>query len=316
MKDLGQAATREAYGKTLVELGRQNPNIVVLDADLSCSTKTCYFAKEFPERFINAGVAEQDMIGLAAGLATTGKIVFASTFSCFASGRAWEQIRVSLSYPRLNVKVVATHGGITTGEDGVTHQATEDIAILRPIPNLTVIVPADANETICAVKEAAAYHGPVYIRLARLSTPLVYQNCDYGFKIGKGLILKEGKNVSIISTGIMVNESLAAARELEKNGISAEVINIHTIKPIDKELIIKTAQKTKAVVVSEEHSVVGGLGSAVAEILAENQPTKMALIGIRDMFAESGKAKDLLIKYGLTAKDIVNTTINLLKNKK
>ncbi|MFC1496623.1 transketolase family protein [Candidatus Margulisiibacteriota bacterium] len=315
MRDLGKVATRDAYGKTLVELGKENHKIVVLDADLSCSTKTCLFAKEFPERFINAGVSEQDMIGMAAGLATTGKIVFASTFSCFASGRAWEQIRVSIAYPRLNVKIVATHGGITTGEDGVTHQATEDIAILRAIPNLTVIVPADAVETANAVRAAVAYHGPVYIRLMRPAVPILYESADYGFKIGKGVVLREGKDITLIANGLMVGECLKAAEELKKKGISAEVVNIHTIKPLDAELIIKSAKKTKAVLVAEEHSVIGGLGGAVAEVLGENYPTKLARIGLRDMFAESGKSSDLLIKYGLTAKNIVDSALHLLKKR-
>ncbi|NQU17376.1 MAG: transketolase family protein [Candidatus Saganbacteria bacterium] len=313
MKDLGKEATRVAYGKTLVELGKKHQNIIVLDADLSCSTKTALFAKEFPDRFFNAGVAEQDMMGMAAGFATTGKIVFASTFSCFASGRAWEQIRVSIAYPRLNVKICATHGGITTGEDGVTHQATEDLAILRAIPNLTLIVPADAIEAENAVRAAAAYHGPVYIRLSRLTSPIIYEKKDYGFKIGKGVTLRQGKNISIFSCGILVPEVLKAAEELEKKGISAEIINIHTLKPLDKEIIIKSAKKTKAVVTVEEHSIVGGLGGAVAEVLSENCPTMMARVGLRDMFAESGKAPDLLVKYGLTADNIVKTAKHLLK---
>ncbi|OGC03994.1 transketolase [candidate division WOR-1 bacterium RIFOXYA12_FULL_43_27] len=310
IKDLGSAAPREAYGKALVELGRENPNIVVLDADLSCSTKTSLFAKEFPKRFINAGVAEQDMIGMAAGLATTGKIVFASTFSCFASGRAWEQVRVSVAYPRLNVKIVATHGGITTGEDGATHQAIEDLAIIRVIPNMTLIVPSDAVLTDKAVRAAAAYHGPVFIRLPRAGTPTVYENCD--FKIGKANVLREGKDLSIFACGIMVYASLVAAEELQKENISAEVIDIHTLKPLDKEAIIKSAKKTGKVITAEEHSIIGGLGGAVAETLSENCPTRMARIGTRDMFAESGKAPDLLIKYGLTAKDIIKTAKQIL----
>ncbi len=313
MKDLGKLATREAYGRTLVELGKKNPNIVVLDADLSCSTKTSYFAKEFPNRFFNAGVAEQDMIGMAAGFATTGKTVFCSTFSCFASGRAWEQIRVSVAYPRLNVKICATHGGITTGEDGVTHQSTEDLAILRAIPNLTVIVPSDGIEAEAAVRAAAEYHGPVYVRLSRLTSPVLYDKKDYKFRIGKAITLKQGKDVTIFFCGILGSEVLKAAEELAKKKISAEIINIHTLKPLDKETIIKSAKKTKAVVTVEEHSVVGGLGGAIAELLAENCPTKMARIGLRDMFAESGKAEDLLAKYGLTAPDIVKTTRHLLK---
>lgn len=313
MKDLGKIATREAYGRTLVELGKNDPSIVVLDADLSCSTKTSYFAKEFPDRFFNAGVAEQDMIGMSAGFATTGKIVFCSTFSCFASGRAWEQIRVSVAYPRLNVKICATHGGITTGEDGVTHQATEDLAILRAIPNLTLIVPSDGIEAEAAVRAAAEYHGPVYIRLSRLNSPILYDKKDYKFEIGKAITLKQGKDVTIFFCGILGSEVLKAAEELEIDNISVEIINIHTLKPLDKEAIVNSAKKTKAVVTVEEHSVIGGLGGAVAEVLGENCPTKMARVGLRDMFAESGKAEDLLVKYGLTSDNIVKTAKRLLK---
>lgn len=305
-------ATRDAYGKTLVELGKSDPNIIVLDADLSCSTKTCLFAKEFPNRFFNAGVAEQDMIGMAAGFATTGKTVFCSTFSCFASGRAWEQIRVSVAYPRLNVKICATHGGITTGEDGVTHQATEDLAILRAIPNLTLICPADGIEAEAAVRAAARYHGPVYIRLSRLSSPVIFDKKDYQFNIGKAITVKHGKDVTIFFCGILGSEVIKAAEELEKDKISVEIINIHTLKPLDKAAIINSAKKTKAVVTVEEHSIVGGLGGAVAEVLSENCPTKMARVGLHDMFAESGKAEDLLVKYGLTAANIVKTTKHLL----
>lgn len=315
MKDLGKAATRDVYGKTLAELGRENPDIIVLDADLSCSTKTSIFAKEFPNRFFNSGVAEQDMIGTAAGFATCGKTVFCSTFSCFASGRAWEQIRVSVAYPRLNVKICATHGGITTGEDGVTHQATEDLAILRVIPNLTVVVPSDGPETEMLIRAAAAYHGPVYVRLSRLISPIIHEKNDFEYKIGKAIKLKEGKDVSIFFCGILGAEALRSAEELEKKGISAEIIEIHTLKPLDKEAIVKSAQKTKAVVTVEEHSIVGGLGGAVAEVLGENCPTIMARIGLNDMFAESGKAEDLLVKYGFTAANIIKTTLQLLGKK-
>lgn len=296
-------STRDVYGRVLAEMGKTYPNLVVLDADLSVSTKTCVFAKQFPERFFNAGVAEQDMICVAAGLATTGKIVFASTFAAFAAGRAWEQVRVSLAYPRLNVKVVATHGGITTGEDGATHQATEDIAIMRALPNMTVIVPADAPETEKALRAIAAMHGPAYMRLSRGKTPVINDK-DYDFRIGKGVTLADGKDVTIIAAGIMVAMALDARESLASEGVSARVINIHTIKPLDKELIIAAAKETGAVVTAEEHTVIGGLGSAVAEVLGENCPVPMYRLGMKDMFGESGKPDDLLEKYGLSTDEI------------
>ena len=310
------ASTRDAYGKTLIELGRVNPNIVVLDADLAVSTRTSLFAKEFPNRFFNLGVAEQDLIGVAAGLATTGKTVFASTFAVFGSGRAWDQVRISIAYPRLNVKIVVTHAGITTGEDGVTHQATEDIAIMRALPNMTVIIPADAIETAKAIRAVAAFHGPAYIRLSRPSTPLIYENENYNFTIGKGIVMKEGKDITIIATGIMVGAALDAAELLSKEGISSKVINIHTIKPLDKELIINSAKETNAVVTAEEHSIIGGLGGAVSEVLSENYPTPIARVGIKDMFAESGKPQELLEKYGLTAEYIYSAAKSVLSKKK
>lgn len=310
------AATRDAYGKALVELGHINKDIVVMDADLSGSTKTALFAKEFPDRFLNMGVAEQDMISTAAGLAACGKIVFCSTFAVFGSGRAWDQIRVSVAYTRSNVKIVVTHGGITTGEDGATHQANEDIAIMRVIPNMTVIVPSDAVETGQVIKYLVKEHGPAYVRLSRLSTPVINQNPGYAFNIGKGIVMREGSDLTIISCGIMVAQSLEAAALLEKEGIKARVVNMHTIKPIDKNLILKCAQETGAIVTAEEHSVIGGLGGAVAEIVTETQPVPMARVGTHDTFGESGSPKELLEKYGLTPKDIATAARNLLKRKK
>lgn len=308
-------ATRDAYGKTLVELGKENKDIVVLDADLACSTKTSLFSKEFPERFFDMGVAEQDMIGTAAGLAASGKIVFASTFAVFGSGRAWDQIRISMAYTRLNVKIVVTHGGITTGEDGASHQANEDITIMRALPNMTVIVPADAVETGKVIREAAKFYGPMYIRLSRPKTPVINQE-DYKYKIGKGIVMRPGKDVTIIACGMMVGKSLEAAEELKKKNIDCRVVNLHTIKPIDKELIIKCAKETGAVVTVEEHSIIGGLGGAVAEVLVENACVPMVRVGIKDMFGESGKPDELLIKYGLTPQDIVASVKTVLKRKK
>ncbi len=307
-------STREAYGRTLVEIGRADRNIVVLDADLSVSTKTCLFCKAFPERFFNVGVAEQDMISIAAGLATTGKVVFASSFAVFATGRAWEQVRTSVAYPRLNVKIVATHGGITTGEDGVTHQATEDIAIMRVLPNMTVIVPADASETEMAVRASAAAHGPTYIRLSRSATAVVYEG-EHEFKIGKGVMLAQGTDLTIVATGIMVAEAMIARESLAKEGIQARVINIHTIKPLDQEIIVRAARETGAIVTAEEHSVIGGLGSAVAEVVSENSPVPIARVGQRDIFAESGKPKELLEKYGMTAGNIESAAKAVLSRK-
>jgi len=309
------AAMRDAYGKTLVELGKINKDIVVMDADLSVSTKTCMFAKEFPDRFFDMGVAEQDMISTAAGLAACGKIVFASTFAVFGSGRAWDQVRVSMAYTRLNVKLVVTHGGISTGEDGATHQANEDIAIMRVIPNMTVIVPADAVETAHVIRNLVKEYGPSYVRLSRLSTPIVHENSNYDFRIGKGVIMKPGNDITIIAAGIMVHQSILASEQLSKEGISARVVNMHTIKPLDRELIIRCAQETKAIVAAEEHSIIGGLGSAVAEVLSENMPVPMARVGVKDMFGESGKPDDLLEKYGLTSKDIVSAVKNVIKRK-
>lgn len=316
MTEKKMLATRDVYGKTLVELGKENPNIVVLDADLSVSTKTCLFAKEFPERFFDMGVAEQDMVSTAAGLAACGKVVFASTFAVFGSGRAWDQVRVSVAYTRLNVKIVVTHGGITTGEDGASHQANEDIAIMRVIPNMTVIVPADGVQTAKVIREAAKFYGPTYIRLSRPKTPVIYEEGKLDYKIGKGIVLREGKEATIFACGLMVGKALEAAEALSKEKVHCRVVDLHTVKPIDKELIVKCARETGAAVTAEEHSIVGGLGGAVAEVLAENHPIPMVRVGIKDMFGESGKPEELLIKYGLTAGDIISAVKTVLKRKK
>ncbi|MCG8539588.1 MAG: transketolase family protein [Clostridia bacterium] len=297
-------ATRETYGETLVELGKNDENIVVLDADLSKSTKTHSFSKEFPNRFFNMGIAEQNLMGTAAGLAASDKIPFASTFAVFASGRAFEIIRNSICYPKLNVKVCATHAGITVGEDGASHQAIEDIAIMRSLPNMVVLNPADAVSTKALLKEIVEYEGPVYVRLGRAKVPVIYDD-DVKITIGKGMEVKGGNDITIIATGIMVNEALKARKELLKEGITARVIDIHTIKPIDKEIIIKAGRETKGIVTVEEHSILGGLGSAVAEVLAENHPTLLKRVGINDTFGESGKPDELMKKYGLTAENII-----------
>ena len=300
---MAKIATREAYGKTLVELGEEIQDIVVLDADLSQSTKTVFFAKKFPERFFNMGIAEQNLMGTAAGFAASGKIPFASTFAVFATGRAFEQIRNSICYPKLNVKIAATHAGLTVGEDGATHQAIEDLAIMRALPNMTVICPADSVETELAVRAAVLYDGPVYLRLGRLAVETNFDE-NYEFKLGRGVTLREGKDIAIIATGIMVNEAIKAAQKLEKDGIDAMVINISTLKPIDKEIILKAAE-CGAIITAEEHSIIGGLGSAVAEVLAESKPVRMKRIGIADEFGQSGKPDELLRLYNLTSDDIV-----------
>ena len=284
MSEVKKIATRESYGNALAELGAQNPNVVVLDADLAGATKTAIFKKAFPERHIDCGIAEGNMMGVAAGLATCGKVVFASSFAMFAAGRAFEQVRNSIGYPHLNVKIGATHAGISVGEDGATHQCNEDIAIMRTIPGMTIICPADDVEARAAVKAAAEYEGPVYLRFGRLAVPVINDEATYKFEIGKGITMKEGKDVTIIATGLEVNESLEAAKLLEADGISAEVIDIHTIKPIDRELVVASAKKTGKVVTVEEHSIIGGLGGAVAEVLAEEAPTKMLRIGMMDQF--------------------------------
>ena len=304
MSEVKVIATRESYGRTLAELGAENPNLVVLDADLAGSTKTAVFGKAFPERHINCGIAEGNMMSVAAGLAATGKTVFASSFAMFASGRAYEQIRNSIGYPHLNVKIGASHAGISVGEDGATHQCNEDFAIMRSIPGMVVICPSDDVEACAAVRAAAEYDGPVYLRLGRLAVPVFNDPENYKFEMGKGVVMKEGTDVSIFATGLEVNEALDAAKLLEADGINAEVINIHTLKPIDTELVAASAKKTGKVVTVEEHSIIGGLGSAVCEALAETVPTPVLRIGVQDVFGESGPAKALIAKYGLDAESI------------
>ncbi|MGD9569519.1 MAG: transketolase family protein [Sedimentibacter sp.] len=306
-------ATREAYGEALKKLAAENKDVVVLDADLSGSTKTAEFKKVAPERFFNVGIAEQDLIGTAAGMAIAGKIPFASSFAMFAAGRAYEIIRNTVAYPKLNVKIAATHAGLTVGEDGASHQAIEDISLMRGIPNMTVINPADSIEAEQAVLKAAEITGPVYIRLGRMSVEDVYDE-TYKFELGKGVELKKGNDVAIIATGLMVQEALKAAKILSENGIEARVINIHTIKPIDKEIIINAAKETKAIVTAEEHSIIGGLGSAVLETLCDTCPVIVKRIGVLDTFGESGKPAELLEKYHLTAKDIVEACTEVIKN--
>ncbi len=308
-------ATRDAYGKALVSLGAENSDVVVLDADLSKSTKTADFAKNYPERFFNMGIAEQNLMGTAAGLAAAGKIPFASTFAVFATGRAFEQIRNSIAYPKLNVKIAATHAGITVGEDGGSHQAIEDVAIMRSVPNMTVLVPADGEETRQIIKAAAQYQGPVYIRMGRLDVPLLFDE-NYRFEIGKANILREGSDVAIMANGIMVALAMEAAEELSLAGISVSVVNVASVKPLDVSTLIQVAQKTKAVVSAEEHNIIGGLGSAIAEVLAENAPTPMVRVGLKDTFGESGRPQELLEKYGLTKASLIKAVYEVLAKKK
>lgn len=297
-------STRQAYGEALVELGERNKNIVVLDADLTKSTKTNLFKEKFPERHINVGIAEADLVGTAAGLATCGKIPFASTFAMFAAGRAFEQIRNTVAYPKLNVKIAPTHAGISVGEDGGSHQSVEDLSLMRSIPGMVVLSPADAVETKKMVFAAAEYEGPVYIRMGRLDVPEIFDE-NYDFKIGVANTLKDGKDATIIATGLMTAKALEAAEILEKDGISVRVINMGTIKPLDGESVLKAAKETKFIVTAEEHSVIGGLGSAVAEFLTETHPTLVKKVGIYDKFGQSGKAEELLEKYELTAEKLV-----------
>lgn len=306
MSDVVKIATRDSYGNALVEYAKENDKIVVLDADLAEATKTIIFQKAFPERHIDCGIAECNMIGIAAGLASTGKIPFASSFAMFAAGRAFEQIRNSVGYPHLNVKIGATHAGISVGEDGATHQCNEDIALMRTIPGMVVINPSDDVEAKAAVKAAIEHDGPVYLRFGRLAVPVINTNEDYKFELGKGVTLKEGTDVTIIATGLCVSETLEAAKMLEADGISAKVINIHTIKPLDEELVVAAAKATGKVVTVEEHSVIGGLGSAVCDCLSEKAPTPVMKIGVNDVFGESGPALKLIEKYGLDAKSIYN----------
>lgn len=311
-------ATREAYGKALAQLATTNKNVVVLDADLSKSTKTADFKAVCPERFINMGIAEANMMCVAAGMSTCGKVPYVSTFAMFAAGRAFEQIRNSICYPRLNVKICATHAGLTVGEDGASHQAIEDISLMRSIPNMTVINPADGVETEAVIKAIADIKGPCYVRLGRMAVANVNDASTYKFELGKGVTLAEGNDVTIIATGIMVEAALEAKETLAKDGINARVINIHTIKPIDTNLIVKAAKETGALVTAEEHSIIGGLGSAVAEVVSEECPVPVLRVGVKDVFGESGKPAELLEAYGLTAKDIVKEAVralNLKKNK-
>ena len=304
MSDVKKSATRESYGNALAELGKEHEDIVVLDADLAAATKTGVFKKAFPERHIDCGIAECNMIGVAAGLAATGKVPFASSFAMFAAGRAFEQVRNSVGYPKLNVKIGATHAGISVGEDGATHQCNEDIALMRTIPGMVVINPSDDVEAKAAVKAAYEHQGPVYMRFGRLAVPVINDNEDYKFELGKGVVLREGKDVAIIATGLPVANCLEAAEKLAAEGIDAKVINIHTIKPLDEELIVAAAKDTGKVVTVEEHSVIGGLGSAVCDVLCEQAPTKVLKIGINDTFGESGPAVELVKKYGLDADSI------------
>ena len=306
-------ATRVAFGKTLAQIGKDE-NIVLLNADLSKSTRTDFFQDEYPERHFNMGIAEGNMMAVAAGLASCGKTVFASTFAIFAAGRAYDSVRNSIGYPHLNVKIAATHAGITLGEDGASHQMLEDIALMRAIPGMTVISPADAVSTAALVKQAAEMYGPVYLRLGRLNVPISHKP-DTKFEIGKGVQIKEGKSLTIIANGFMLDPALRAAQMLEQEGISARVIDIHTIKPIDTEIIIKAAKETGAIITCEEHNVLGGLGSAVAEVIVKNYPVPMEMVGVNNTFGESGKPQDLLVKYGLTSENIIEKSKLLLKRK-
>lgn len=304
MSEVKKIATRDSYGNALVELGKEHDNLIVLDADLAAATKTGVFKKVFPERHIDCGIAECNMMGIAAGIATTGKVPFASTFAMFAAGRAFEQVRNSIGYPHLNVKIGATHAGISVGEDGATHQCNEDLALMRTIPGMVVINPSDDVEARAAVRAAFEHEGPVYLRFGRLAVPVINDNENYEFELGKGVVLREGSDVTIVATGLCVSESLAAAEELAKEGINAKVVNIHTIKPLDEELIIACAKETGKVVTVEEHSVIGGLGSAVCDVLCANYPTTVLKIGVNDVFGESGPAVELIKKYGLDSASI------------
>lgn len=306
MADVKKIATRESYGHALEELGAEYPQIVVLDADLKASTRTEYFAAKYPDRFYDCGIAEGNMMAVAAGLATTGKIPFASTFAMFAAGRAYEQVRNSIGYPHLNVKIGATHAGITVGEDGASHQCLEDIALMRVIPGMVVLSPSDDVEARACVRAAAAYEGPVYMRFGRYAVP-VFNDPDMKFEIGRGQLVKEGRDVTIVATGICVAAAIDAAKILESEGISAEIINICTIKPIDRDLLVASAAKTGKVVTAEEHSIIGGLGGAVAEVLSEECLTRMTRIGVRDRFGESGTAAELIHKYGLDGEGIAKS---------
>ena len=304
MSEIKKVATRDSYGNALVELGKEHDDLIVLDADLAGATKTGVFKKAFPERHWDVGIAEANMAGIAAGVAASGKVPFMSSFAMFAAGRAYEQVRNAIGYPHLNVKIGATHAGISVGEDGATHQCLEDLALMREIPGMVVITPADDVEARAAVKAAYEYVGPVYLRFGRLAVPVFNDEETYQFEIGKGIVLKEGTDVTIFATGLCVNETIEAEKLLAADGINAEIINIHTIKPIDRELVVQSAAKTGKVVTVEEHSVIGGLGSAVCEVLCEEAPTKVLRIGVNDTFGESGPAVELIHKYGLDAEGI------------
>ncbi len=304
MSEVKKIATRDSYGNALVELGKEHEDLIVMDADLAGATKTDKFKKAFPERFLDCGIAEANMTGIAAGLSTCGKVPFISSFAMFAAGRAYEQVRNTIGYPHLNVKIGATHAGISVGEDGATHQCLEDLALMREIPGMVVINPCDDVEARAAVKAAYEHVGPAYLRFGRLAIPVINDEESYNFQIGKGVVLKEGSDVTVFATGLEVTEALEAAKLLEADGISAEIINIHTIKPLDEELVAASAAKTGKVVTVEEHSIVGGLGSAVCECLCENMPVKVLRIGINDVFGESGPALELIKKYGLDAESI------------
>lgn len=315
MSEVKKIATRQSYGEALAELGDKYENLYVFDADLAAATKTNIFKNKFPDRFFDCGIAEANMMGVAAGMAAAGKIPFASTFAMFAAGRAFEIIRNSIGYPHLNVKIGATHAGISVGEDGATHQCNEDIALMRTIPGMTIINPADDIEARAAVKAAIDYVGPVYMRFGRLAVPVFNDHDTYKFEIGKGIKLREGKDITIIATGLMVYEAIEAGKVLSANGIEADIINIHTIKPIDKEIIIESAKKTGLVLTVEEHSVIGGLGSAVADVLVENIPTKLIKIGVNDEYGYSGPAVDLLKKFGLSSENIIKTATEAISSK-
>lgn len=313
MPEIKKIATRESYGNALVELGKEKEDLVVLDADLAAATKTGIFKKAFPERHIDCGIAEANMTGIAAGMSTCGYVPFISTFAMFAAGRSFEQVRNSIGYPHLNVKIGATHAGISVGEDGATHQCNEDLALMREIPGMVVINPSDDIEAKAAVRAAYEHAGPVYLRFGRLAVLVINDRPDYHFEIGKGVVLKEGIDVTIFATGLCVSSALEAAEKLKEDGIDAEIVNIHTIKPIDRELVTASAKKTGKVVTAEEHSVIGGLGSAVAEVLSEEAPTKLLRIGVGDVFGESGPAKELVAKYGLDGTGIYEKVKKFVK---
>ena len=312
MAELVKKATRESFGEAVTALAAENPDIVVLDADLAEATKTCIFEKKYPERFIDCGIAEGNMIGIAAGLAACGKIPFAASFAMFSAGRAYEQVRNSVGYPHLNVKIAGSHAGISTGEDGATHQCCEDIALMRTIPGMVVVNPADHYEMLAAVKAAAQHNGPVYLRLGRLAVESVHNNDDYQFELGKGITLRDGKDITIAATGLMVGEAVKAAKSLEAQGIDARVIDIHTIKPLDEDLLVKAAQETGHIVTVEEHNVIGGLGEAVCACLSQCCPTPVTRIGVQDVYGHSGPALDLLQEFGLCAENIEATVKKIL----